>query len=66
MTKAEAITALSEGEKITHYYFDNNEWVKESNGMYLFEDGVKQNISEFWETRKLNGWDQGWEIFGDD
>ena len=65
MTKSEAIDALEQGQKVTHYYFSDDEWMIEHNGQYKFEDGVSMDRNEFWAIRTLEGWQDSWEIFGD-
>lgn len=48
MTKEEAIKAMSEGKKVRHRYFGPDEWVSmNSNGLYVFEDGVMVDPSLF-------------------
>ena len=65
MNKYEAKQALSEGKKITHDYFCENEFVNrdsEDNSVLVFEDGVKQDENEFWKMRSDNSWYEGLEI----
>jgi hypothetical protein len=66
MNKIEAIQALSEGKKLTHHLFGDDEFVmmSEENGTYKFEDGVKQFEEEFWKIRKDASWLTDWEIKG--
>jgi hypothetical protein len=64
MTKSEAIEAIEEGKKITHQWFSDDEFVKMSDeeGVYEFEDGVKQLKEEFWKLRTDLSWLIDWEI----
>lgn len=64
MTKAEAITAMEEGHKVTHEYFDRGEWICLIPGdMYQYEDGVIFSSLDFWEFKPGSGWNTGWSIF---
>ena len=66
MNKEEAKQALKEGKKITHEYFEKHEFVMKHptiSGYIVFEDGVAQSESNFWNLRKDNYWDKGWELF---
>ncbi len=63
MTKEEIIKALAEGKTVTHSYFTETEWMKEENGVYLFEDGVRCPKHLFWADRTHKGWSDGWDIF---
>lgn len=68
MNKAEAKQALSEGKKLHHRFFGNDEWVMEDKThlmhktVYVFEDGVVQDPAEFWSLRFNDDWDKDWEI----
>lgn len=63
MTKEEAIKAMSEGKKVRHRYFGPDEWVSmNSNGLYVFEDGVKVDSSLFWMDRQDSYWNDGWSL----
>lgn len=65
MTKAEAIEQMKAGQKLTHRYFTNDEWVKtnQSGTTYMLEDGVECSPLEFWRWRTDTAWDADWEIF---
>lgn len=62
MNNIEAKKALENGMKLTHTYFTSSEWVAQhSPTQYIFEDGVVQNIDEFWSMR--GDWEGSWKEF---
>lgn len=63
MNKQEAIQLLEQGYTLTHRNFDFLEWIKQDNDHYVFEDGVKCPITEFWRWRTLPSWENDWEIY---
>ena len=64
MTKQEAIAAMKSGQRVTHNYFTDSEWVSLTpTGLYQFEDGCVMPSLNFWEDRKGHYWDEGWSIF---
>jgi len=68
MTKEEAKAAIARGYKITHTYFDDYEFVRINAiapSMYVFEDGVNQTASEFWDMRNDEDWNGGWSIYNE-
>jgi len=67
MTKSEAIEQMKAGQKLTHRYFTDNEWVTSNeNGTILtLEDGVRFSNYEFWAWRTDESWDSDWEIWKD-
>lgn len=67
MSWEDAKEAMRNGEKVTHQYFSDNEWMKGTSNpfMYMFEDGVKIAEGEFFRWRKT-GFTDGWEIFKQD
>ena len=60
MTKLEAISAMSQGKKVTHRYFDKDEWVTMSASHFLFEDGVSCSPVIFWQYRQGKEWLIDW------
>lgn len=63
MNRKEAKSALAQGKRLTHPYFSPPEWVKgHSEGMYIFEDGVKCEAEAFWTWRTSQGFNRGWEV----
>lgn len=67
MNKKEMLEELTKGKRLTHIYFTPNEWVELSrvpmSWLYIFEDGVETEASQFWSDRDSTGWDNGWTIF---
>ena len=60
MTQTEALLAMKDGNKITHEYFTEDEYVHVgSDGQVVFEDGVKVPRS-WWEKDYLQ---KGWSIY---
>jgi hypothetical protein len=62
MTKQEAISAMAKGWRVTHAYFQNDEWVTLQGDLILFENEVTMSFDRFWENRKT-GFDTGWKIW---
>lgn len=62
LTREEAKNALSKGKKLTHSYFDDNEWVIMMDDLILFNDSQTQSSEEFWGFKKGKAWDSGWSI----
>lgn len=64
MKKANAISLLYKGLKLTHVNFTSNEYIEQSdNDTYRFDDGHKISINEFWDTRTAGRWLNGWSVF---
>jgi len=63
MTKNEAIQEMQKGNKVTHRYFSQNEWMVIQNGKIVLEDGVKCDPHEFWRWRGGESWNDGYELF---
>lgn len=62
MTRKEAIQALSNGQRVRHAYFTDEEWVEQDGCYYIFEDGVHCNKSDFWSFRSGGAWENDWEV----
>lgn len=64
LTKEQAIAAMKEGNKVTHLYFTDDEWVKsdKEGDIYTFDDGVSITSKEFWNLRSINSYNKGWFI----
>jgi hypothetical protein len=60
MNKVQAIAALSEGKKLTHDYFQPNEFIYMADGKIFSEDGVMH--PKFWELRDTEVWDKYWSV----
>jgi len=63
MEKLEAIKQMEAGVKITHRYFDPEEWMTMQDGELVLEDGVKCNPKEFWNHRNSIEWADGYSIW---
>lgn len=63
LSKAEALQLMQSGEKITHKWFDKNEWMTIKNGKLLLEDGVVCDIKEFFLYRDSESWKNGYSLF---
>ncbi len=65
MTKNEAIEAMKQGQKVTHEFFDELEWVTSnpSGEMYTLEDRVSLPATHFWADRNNQYWENGWKLF---
>ncbi len=66
MTKMEAVVAMKNGEKVTHRYFSEDEYVTIKDGYYVFEDEVKCPPVEFWILRTGKEWLTDWSIKKED
>lgn len=63
-TKEEAIEMMGKGIKMTHRYFDSEEWITiDENDKIETEEGYKVHQKIFWEDRTVIGWETGWKIF---
>lgn len=66
MNKEKAKELIDAGEKLTHRFFDDGEWVTSlNNDTFIFEDGVTWPKHNFWEQREDEAWDEDWEIFAE-
>lgn len=63
MTKDEAIDAMKRGEKVTHRYFSNDEWMTIKDGKIETEDGCRSTPFNFWLDRIGPPWQNGYSIF---
>ena len=70
MTKQEAIKAMSEGRKVTHRYFDKDEYIRMRNfgaiidpSIYWLSDKHQVTSAGFWHDRSGMQWNDGWELF---
>lgn len=62
MSLDNAIKCMADGYRVSHQYFDSQEWATIEDGKILFEDGVRQGINEFKSLRSSKGWLTGWYI----
>ena len=63
MTWNEAKKRMRNGERITHRFFTDNEWMTIERGKILFEDGVTCSITEFRADRESWLWDEDYSIW---
>lgn len=48
--------------KVSHRYFDNNEWCYSIGNTVYFEDGASIDIDTFWSDRTNKFWNSDWFI----
>jgi len=72
MTKQEAIKAMSDGMKVTHKYFDKDEYVrmrqyssvpKTDPSIYWLSDNHQVTATMFWNDRSGEHWEKDWSIY---
>lgn len=64
MTKQEAIQAMMQGTKVTHRYFQPNEWITMRGKFTIVtEEGYKVDADEFWSYRKTESWENDWSVW---
>lgn len=63
MTKQEAQIELDKGAKITHRYFEPNEYITQEGEHIVTEEGHRQKKEEFWRFRTSIVWETDWELF---
>lgn len=64
LTKEKAKKALLEGYKITHKYFESDEYIYAFNNMTIFtEKGFSIDADIFWKYRTGENWDTNWYIY---
>lgn len=62
MTKKEAMQALVRGDKVSHDYFSDNEFVfMDENGKIKDEGGYIHD--KFWFLRQNDSWATGWKLY---
>jgi len=62
MNKQEAIEAMKVGKKVTHEYFNSDEYIYMI-GESLYDEGDSYLISDlFWKDREGFHWDTGWSV----
>ena len=61
MTKQEAIDAMLNGSKVTHPYFQEDEYIFMESGKVFYENGAEAH--SFWEIRDHHGWMINWTIY---
>lgn len=64
MTLKEAKQLMSEGKKLTHRYFQDNEWITSNDkGDIIFEDGTVVSSQLFWFDRSGKSWQTDWKLY---
>ena len=63
MTRNKAIKAMKRGQKVTHRFFNDHEWVTIENGMVVAEDGHKFLLEIFMGHRNSGAWLTDWSLF---
>lgn len=72
MTKQQAIEEMKLGKKVTHRYFDKDEFIrmreygsipKIDSSIYWLSDKHQVSARMFWNDRNGDHWNDGWEIF---
>jgi hypothetical protein len=61
LTKQQAYEEMLNGNKVSHKYFDDSEYIHIVSGKMLTEDGCR--FEQGWEDRKEDYWLSGWRIF---
>ena len=64
MNIEQAEKLMQDGTKMTHRFFECNEWViMEGEGTLIFEDGNVASAVEFWMSRQEPSWKESWKIW---
>jgi hypothetical protein len=72
MTKQEAIKAMSEGKKVTHRFFEKDEYVKMREfgsvaqtdpSIYWLSGKYQVSATMFWNDRSGQHWETDWSIW---
>ena len=64
MTKHEAIARMLAGEKVTHRYFSDGEYMEmHPIGSFLLSGQFYITTNAFWADRSGPGWNNDWEIY---
>lgn len=64
MTKIEAIEAMKRGEKVTHPYFSDTEYITmKGNFTIVDEKGYHCEDKIFWSYRVSSAFEKDWSIF---
>jgi len=61
LSKQEAIAAMLRGEKVTHRYFMDGEYIYMKEKEIFSEDGVNHGL-DFWKIRHQDDWNTDWLI----
>lgn len=61
MTRVEAIQAMRNGERVTHEFFMDDEWIEMIGCcIILTEDGYEHPSDLFWADRMSESFNRGW------
>ena len=65
MTREDALNAMISGEKVTHEYFSDDEFIYMKDDDIYTEEGFNMGTvnDEFWIIRKTEMFDDGWSIY---
>lgn len=63
MTKNEAIEYSRQGNKITHRYFSDREYIIISRLVIKDESGIEHDWSMFWSLRQHPDWENDWQPY---
>lgn len=65
MKKEEAIQVMLKGNKVTHRYFADDEYMEMPypRTHFLLSEQFVISPKAFWADRTAPGWDDGWEIY---
>lgn len=63
LTKEEAIQAMQKGKKVTHKYFNEDEYIFIEGEFFVGDDGIKLNEKEFWLSHRGYEWLTDWELY---
>jgi len=62
MTQLEAREALKRGEKLTHRFFEEGEFIYEKDGELYDEKDIALVHRVFWQVRWDGPWHDGWQL----
>lgn len=63
MYKSEAISAMQTGQRITHRFFSDDEFITMKDGKVVDEKGYTFDPDEFWMERTGKDWETDWSTF---
>jgi hypothetical protein len=56
---------LQEGEKLTHRFFGNDEYITQRGNKIVTEEGYSFSIQEFFQIRNTIEWQKDWSIYSE-
>ncbi len=63
MSKDEAIREMMAGNKVTHRYFSDHEFIRMEGGIIYLTEGYPVHPVDFWKLRSDKTWLEDWELF---